>query len=151
MSFNETNIRWTDYTSNPVHGCSKTGSPGCANCYAEWVSHKFETTVKPWLRVNAETDVQLKEHFLADRLQEPAWAFANSMSDLFHEFVEGVFDAIPVSTRCLKGGHRRVWRGGELDRRRGEVVYLNLLSEVASAEVRLHDPADDDRILNNLE
>jgi protein gp37 len=99
MSFNDTNIRWTDKTWNPVHGCSKTGSPGCANCYAERVSLDLDLTEKPWLEVNAEANIQIKDHYLNDRLGEPWWVFVNSMSDLYHpnvpdEFVVGVYDAI---------------------------------------------------------
>ena len=30
---NKSNIEWTDYTWNPVTGCTKV-SPGCAHCYA---------------------------------------------------------------------------------------------------------------------
>lgn len=98
VSFTKTNIRWTDYTWNPVHGCSKT-SEGCRNCYAERVSHKFEHTSKPWVRQNAESNIQLRENYLDDRIPETAWAFVNSMSDLYHElvpdeFVEEVYGAI---------------------------------------------------------
>ena len=97
MGFNDTNIRWTDKTWNPVHGCSKT-SEGCKNCYAERVSRKFGNTNKPWTVNNAETNIQIKERYLSDRLHEPNWVFVNSMSDLFHpvvsdEFIQSVYDA----------------------------------------------------------
>lgn len=98
MGFNDTNIRWTDKTWNPVHGCSKT-SEGCKNCYAERVSRKFGNTDAAWTVHNAERNVQLKEHYLSDRLREPNWCFVNSMSDLYHErvpddFVGEVYGAI---------------------------------------------------------
>jgi len=98
MGFNDTNIRWTDKTWNPVHGCSKT-SEGCKNCYAERVSRKFGNTDEPWTVHNAERNVQVKDYYLSDRLGKPAWCFVNSMSDLFHEqvpdsFVQEVYDAI---------------------------------------------------------
>ena len=41
------NIEWTDATWNPVTGCRKV-SPGCANCYAERFSHRFQTRVKAY-------------------------------------------------------------------------------------------------------
>jgi len=97
MSFGESDIRWTDKTWNPVHGCSKT-SEGCANCYAERVSRRFGHTDHDWTVEHAGENVQLKDGVRDARLAEPAWVFVNSMSDLYHEevprsFIEGVFDA----------------------------------------------------------
>lgn len=105
MPFNDTNIRWTDKTWNPVHGCSKSGSPGCANCYAERVSRDFGNTDKPWTPENAEANVQIKDHYLTDRLHEPNWVFVNSMSDLFHplvpdDFIADTFDAMADMPEC---------------------------------------------------
>lgn len=91
MPFNDTSIRWTDKNHNPVHGCHKTGSPACANCYAERVSRKFGNTEKPWTEENAEENVQIKRRYLDDRLHEPNWVFVNSMSDLFHPLVSDAF------------------------------------------------------------
>lgn len=34
-------IEWTDHTFNPWTGCTKV-SPGCANCYAESMSRRFQ-------------------------------------------------------------------------------------------------------------
>ncbi|WP_254768274.1 DUF5131 family protein [Salinilacihabitans rarus] len=90
MSFTETNIRWTDTTWNPVHGCSKT-SEGCRNCYAEAVSRRYGHTEADWTHVNAEANVQLKTHYLGDRLRDPRWVFVNSMSDLLHAEVPDAF------------------------------------------------------------
>lgn len=36
----ESNISWTDYTWNPLRGCSRI-SPGCVNCYAEKIAARF--------------------------------------------------------------------------------------------------------------
>lgn len=90
MGFNDTNIRWTDKTWNPVHGCSKT-SEGCKNCYAERVSRKFGNTEKAWTVENAGENVQLKDHYLSDTVREPSWVFVNSMSDLYHAAVPDAF------------------------------------------------------------
>ena len=83
---NKTGISWTDYTWNPVSGCSKV-SEGCKFCYAEAWSRRFRRSFS------------VQEHF--DRLKQvekiPAGAkvFVNSMSDLFHEEVsETMRDAI---------------------------------------------------------
>jgi protein gp37 len=99
MSFNDSDIRWTDKTWNPVHGCSKT-SEGCAHCYAERVSRKFGHTDYPWTSEHAAENVTLKDEMLrSDSLDGPAWVFVNSMSDLFHPQVPDEFvDA--VLTRC---------------------------------------------------
>lgn len=99
MGFNDTNIRWTDKTWNPVHGCSKTGSVGCASCFAERVSRRFGNTNKPWLEIYAGENIKLKEYYLSDRVGEPSWIFVNSMSDLYHaevpnSFIMDVYDAI---------------------------------------------------------
>lgn len=37
-----TAIEWADHTFNPWSGCTKV-SPGCANCYAEKLSSRFDT------------------------------------------------------------------------------------------------------------
>jgi len=83
---NKTGISWTDYTWNPVTGCSKV-SEGCKFCYAEEWSRRFGRSFS------------VQEHY--DRLKQvekiPAGAkvFVNSMSDLFHEEVsETMRDAI---------------------------------------------------------
>jgi len=74
-------IQWTDRTWNPATGCNKV-SPGCKNCYAAGVAHRF------W-GDRAFTDVE----FHRDRLDQPyKWrnpqrVFVNSMSDFFHEAI----------------------------------------------------------------
>jgi len=87
---NKTGISWTDYTWNPVSGCSKV-SEGCKFCYAEEWSRRFRRSFS------------VQEHY--DRLKQvekiPAGSkvFVNSMSDLFHPevptaFINRVFEAI---------------------------------------------------------
>ena len=87
---NKTGISWTDLTWNPVSGCSKV-SPGCQNCYAEALSHRwgrsFEVTLHP---------EKLKE---VKKIPPGSKVFVNSMSDLFHEkvpfsFIDKVMRAI---------------------------------------------------------
>lgn len=42
-----TGIEWTDHTFNPWRGCQKV-SPGCANCYAEKLSHRNPAVLGEW-------------------------------------------------------------------------------------------------------
>ncbi len=42
-----TNIEWADHTFNPWRGCTKVGL-GCANCYAEKLSHRNPGTLGVW-------------------------------------------------------------------------------------------------------
>lgn len=104
-------IEWTDRTWNPVRGCSVI-SPGCVNCYAMKMAHRFSgegmgfhgltklTSAGPqWTGV-------IREHVSA--LNQPlAWKkpqriFVNSMSDLFHEgvsdeYIKNVFTVMAVA------------------------------------------------------
>lgn len=99
----ESAIEWTEYTWNPVTGCSKV-SPGCAHCYAETISLRFGFSKLPWTPANATENVVLHPERLRKPLswREPRMVFVNSMSDLFHEevpasFIERVFE---VMARC---------------------------------------------------
>lgn len=81
---NKTTIEWTDYTWNPVTGCSKV-SQGCKNCYAETIANRFWGDRK-------FTDVQIHpERFDQIRMNDKKWdgkkVFVCSMSDLFHPYV----------------------------------------------------------------
>lgn len=94
---NETGIRWTDVTWNPVHGCSKT-SEGCKNCYAAALSYERRGwTDKPWTIQNAAENVSTKPERLqganspAALPEDGRWVFVNSMSDLLHEQVSPAF------------------------------------------------------------
>jgi protein gp37 len=95
-----TAIEWTDATWNPVTGCSKV-SPGCAHCYAETLSHRWQWTTKPWTPEHAAENVVLHPERLSKPLswRKPRMIFVNSMSDLFHElvpfeFITEVFDVM---------------------------------------------------------
>lgn len=91
----KTKIEWTDFTWNPVRGCSRV-SPGCEHCYAEQIAARFSGeglafhgyaemkdgegrwTRKVSLVESSDLDAPL-------RLRSPRRIFVNSMSDLFHE------------------------------------------------------------------
>ena len=99
-------IEWTDFTWNPVAGCS-VASAGCTNCYAMRMAARLEamghskyagTTRRSGKRSVWTGHVNID----VTRLDEPrAWKrgrriFVNSMSDLFHEgvptwFIKRVF------------------------------------------------------------
>ena len=87
---NKTGISWTDFSWNPVSGCSKV-SKGCKFCYSEtWAKRwhrSFEVTLHP---------EKLRE---VEKIPARSKVFVNSMSDLFHTeiptaFINQVFEAI---------------------------------------------------------
>lgn len=93
-------ISWTKETWNPTTGCSKI-SAGCANCYAERISHRFNYTSKKWNEANAAENIVLHPERLNQpkRMKEGKRIFVNSMSDLFHplvpdDFIRQVFDVM---------------------------------------------------------
>ncbi|MGE3889438.1 MAG: DUF5131 family protein [Vicinamibacterales bacterium] len=106
-----TSIEWTDKTWNPVRGCSVI-SPGCVNCYAMKLAHRFSGPGKPYEGLTKLTkagpqwtgQIRLVEEALAEplRWRKPARIFVNSMSDLFHEgvpdeFIASVFGVMAAS------------------------------------------------------
>lgn len=94
---NKTNISWTNATWNPVTGCTKV-SPGCANCYAEVIDHRFDHDKigkLAWAMPLARGGRGVQTH--PDRLDIPLkWRrgrkiFTCSISDPFHEDVPDYF------------------------------------------------------------
>jgi protein gp37 len=89
-------IEWTEYTWNPVTGCTKI-STGCRNCYAERMAKRLQAMGQP--NYSNGFTVCVHDHMLDTplRWKRPARVFVNSMSDLFHEnvpecFIHKVFD-----------------------------------------------------------
>ncbi|MDX2749593.1 phage Gp37/Gp68 family protein [Streptomyces scabiei] len=96
-----TKIEWTDRTWNPVTGCTKV-SPGCDNCYAETIAHRFAGSKA----FPNGFDVTLHDQRLdqPSRWTKSARVFVNSMSDLFHDsvpdlFITRVFDVMEANPR----------------------------------------------------
>jgi protein gp37 len=94
----KSSIEWTEYTWNPVTGCTKA-SPGCLNCYAERMAKRLQAMGLSNYRTGFR--VALHEHVLSAPMgwKKPSVVFVNSMSDLFHEkvpleFILKVFDII---------------------------------------------------------
>jgi protein gp37 len=99
----KSSIEWTEYTWNPVTGCTKA-SPGCLNCYAERMTKRLHAMGLQNYRTGFK--VALHDHVLAAPLgwKKPSIVFVNSMSDLFHEdvtveFILKVFDVMRQASR----------------------------------------------------
>lgn len=103
---NRTSIGWTDYTWNPVTGCSHV-SAGCEHCYAEAVSHRFRRTTKPWRAQHAAENVRRHGERLEEPLylRKPSRIFVCSMGDLFHERVPDEFIAHAFAVMALAREH----------------------------------------------
>ena len=92
----KTEISWTDFTWNPLRGCSRV-SAGCANCYAATIAARFSYKGAPYQGLAFRSShgaewtgiVSLVESALDLPLdwRKPRRIFVNSMSDLFHEDV----------------------------------------------------------------
>lgn len=94
----ETNIEWTDFSWNPVRGCTKI-SPGCKHCYAE-------TFAERWRGVKGHPyefgfDLRLVPSKLSEplKIKKPSRIFVNSMSDLFQQDVP--FDYVDECFRIM--------------------------------------------------
>lgn len=81
---NKTSIEWTDYTWNPVTGCTKI-SQGCKNCYAETMTRRFE---KSWGHSFKEIKFHGERLESPGSIKKPSKIFVCDMSDLFHEEVD---------------------------------------------------------------
>jgi len=96
-----TTIEWTEFTWNPVTGCSKV-SEGCRNCYAERMAKRLQAMGSK--RYENAFRVTLHEDLLdlPRRMRRPRVIFVNSMSDLFHESVpfEFIRDVFRTMVAC---------------------------------------------------
>ncbi len=96
-------IEWTDFTWNPVTGCTKV-SQGCKHCYAERMARRLKAMGAP--RYENGFQLTLHEDLLEQpfRWKKPRVIFVNSMSDLFHPdvpfgFIERVFNVMVCTPR----------------------------------------------------
>lgn len=90
----ETNIRWAEFSWNPMTGCTKI-SPGCDNCYAETVTIKFGTSTFPNGFTPTYKPNKLGEPARFARKSGPGRVFVNSMSDIHHaDFTTDQRDAV---------------------------------------------------------
>lgn len=94
-------IQWTNYTWNPLTGCTRVTS-GCDNCYAFTLHTMRHEAYKKYHGIYPKTgklmpaqyakpfeEIQLFPQRLNDPLKnkQPSMYFVNSMSDLFHSKV----------------------------------------------------------------
>ena len=93
---NRTNIAWTQYTWNPITGCTPI-SEGCKNCYAKTVHERFNDT--PFNEIVLHPD-RLIEPI---KTRKPTLVFVGSMTDIFHddipnEWIDEIFHSMMRST-----------------------------------------------------
>jgi len=81
-----TNIEWTEYSWNPVTGCTKV-SIGCQNCYAERMANRLKAMGNKRYRNGFHVTVHKDLLHMPLNWRTPRMVFVNSMSDLFHEDV----------------------------------------------------------------
>ena len=79
-------IEWTDYTLNPVTGCTKI-SDGCKNCYAEKMHNRLrrmgvEKYQHPFYVVQYQS--YSYELLKVLKIKKPSKIFVGSMADIFH-------------------------------------------------------------------
>ena len=78
-------ISWTDHTFNPWWGCTKV-SPGCANCYAETLAHRFGAKWGPAGTRRMMADSTWRQPITWNRKAgERRRVFCASMADVFEE------------------------------------------------------------------
>ena len=86
-----TAIQWTDHTFNPWWGCTKI-SPGCQNCYAETLAHRYGTAWGAQGERRQMADSTWKESVKWDRAAAAAGhrarVFCSSMADVFENNVQ---------------------------------------------------------------
>jgi protein gp37 len=89
-------IEWTEYSWNPVTGCTKISS-GCLNCYAERMAKRLQAMGIHRYTDGFEVRIHADQLAVPLKLKKPRVIFVNSMGDLFHEavpdhFILKVFD-----------------------------------------------------------
>lgn len=94
-------IEWTEFTWNPVTGCSKI-SEGCRHCYAERMARRLKAMGNARYAHGFKVTLHDDLVDLPRRMRSPRLIFVNSMSDLFHEqvptdFIRRVFDTMRAS------------------------------------------------------
>lgn len=152
----KTSIEWTEETWNPQKGCSRV-SPGCDNCYAIGMAHRFS-----WGQELGLTQIRIRGKD-GDRRARPDWTgkitrhndvlgaplrwkkprdkvFVCSGSDLFHEsslfdFTAAVFGVMAVArTSTFQVLTKRLG-----DRRKNALQFFDRLQE--ECDVAMISPA----------
>ena len=90
---NRTKIKWTDFTWNPITGCTKY-SEGCQNCYAEGMTRRLKAMGQPKYSAGFNMVVCHEIELSRQLPKKPSMIFINSMSDTFHK---NVFDSFIIN------------------------------------------------------
>ncbi len=102
---NKTIIDWTDFSWNPITGCTKI-SPGCKNCYAEktakWLKGMNMEKYKNCFKLTCHPS-SLKEPLKMKKGKE---IFVCSMSDILHKDVPDSFIKSVFTTMRLAAQHQ---------------------------------------------
>ena len=101
---NPSSIEWTEFTWNPVTGCTKI-SAGCKHCYAERMAKRLKAMgssryINGFKLTLHESQVDAPRSWRSPRL-----VFVNSMSDLFHASVPDDFIARVFATMAATPQH----------------------------------------------
>jgi protein gp37 len=99
----KTTIEWTEYSWNPVTGCTKY-SLGCQNCYAEKMALRLQAMGMDKYANGFQVTQHAVELWRPMSWRKPHMVFVCSMADLFHEnvtdeFIEQVFSVMNQSQR----------------------------------------------------
>lgn len=94
----QSSIEWTNWTWNPVTGCTKV-SQGCKHCYAERMARRLKAMGSPRYANGFQLTLHEDLIDLPKRWKSPRLVFVNSMSDLFHDdvpltFIQRVFEVM---------------------------------------------------------
>ena len=145
----DSKIEWTDFTWNPVTGCTKV-SEGCLNCYAERMARRLQAMGMP--RYAGGFSVAMHEDLvgLPRTLRSPRLIFVNSMSDLFHEdvgddFIREVFatmEACPQHVFQILTKRSQRLRDLAVQLPWPENVWMGVTVENAQAVHRIKDLQD---------
>lgn len=76
ITMNKTTIEWTQYSWNPMTGCTQI-SLGCANCYAKRIYDRFHRDFTPTYHPEKLKEIR--------RVPPQSLVFVDSTSDLFHD------------------------------------------------------------------
>jgi len=138
-------IEWTNWTWNPVTGCTKL-SQGCKHCYAERMAKRLKAMGSP--RYTNGFRVTLHEDLieLPRRWKSPRLVFVNSMSDLFHEDVpeEFILRVFEVMAECPQHTFQ------VLTKRSGRLRKLGQRLPWAT-NIWMGVSVEDDRVLDRIE
>jgi len=81
---NKTKISWTEYTWNPVIGCSPI-SEGCNNCYANRMALRLQKMGNEIYKDGFKPVVVIQRLLEPMKIKKPRMIFVCSMGDLFHD------------------------------------------------------------------